>query len=1051
MSQEKAESENPPIKRKSRLNRWLILAAFLAVLAGIVYIGGELLGPLAVSQIEAQTGMKAYAESAKFSPTGHLRLSNLKIMTDEEHPSLVLQARKVSARFSLLSILTGSPEMRSLKMSGGLLNAEYNTEKQMWNLSLLGAKRPQSGVSVKSLPWMKIADSSVLISRRDGEKSNPILSIPMTLSASSTFGGYTFQMQGTGGGRQTTADKKMKILDVKGTLSRNGEFQIAAAVNGLVLSDQRKDGDVRVGREMAEVLNEALVTLWDKYSPGGVVDVKMDMSGNLAEIRKGHITSTFIFKDVSICYSLFPYKLEHVRGAIVFEDGDLKINGLIGEHGETRVEINGYSRGTGPTWESDVRITSDRAVIDSDVYKALNTAQQRVWFMFSPSGTTKLDFHYQSSEGKEKLSRARLDVIDGEMMYQHFPHRFKGGTGTLIFEPDSVLIQDVNFSEGDVISKFVGQVTNIRSGEPNVIVNGTSRGLKIESKLLADYIKPAYRRQLADFDFSGRMDVDLSVYSSKEPEWRIDFTADVNYSAPELTCHSKKILLKDVRGRMAVTPGRIFLNRLEGTYGDGAVSLEGQIDLPEDGNMPACYKLAVEAENLSVDQGLLTFVPAQYQRLLEEIRPSGKVNISTAVDSCNDPSLDSIAIEFLGSGIELSKTGYRLSGITGKASMEGRTIHFDGLEAIVLDPGGGEPGRARLGGVMEFGKARLEELNINFDVEGLRFGKGLRTAAERVVPRLYDAMEPSGTVELRDNTIKVSTDPNGQRSMSFGGRIGLKGCSFGKEEFSDITATLDIKGNFEGQSVLGDVEAELNAEKIIIRDKVVSNLSGHVNYHKGQRTWSIGNFVGECYEGRVSGDVTIRPEEDGGFSYSVKGSFDKVNMGRFLAKRGADPNTVSSGTMRGVLMVQGRLGDRKSRSGNLVLKVAEMRIGRMSLMAKIFTLLSLSVPGDVAFHTMDMNSQINGERLVISDLRMSGDALNFKGAGVIDMNRRLVDIDLAATSPTPAPGLLTSVMTGLRYATVYLKVRGELDDPLVQITPLPMLDKAIEKVLGTRE
>ncbi|HSV27466.1 MAG TPA: AsmA-like C-terminal domain-containing protein, partial [Sedimentisphaerales bacterium] len=125
--------------------------------------------------------------------------------------------------------------------------------------------------------------------------------------------------------------------------------------------------------------------------------------------------------------------------------------------------------------------------------------------------------------------------------------------------------------------------------------------------------------------------------------------------------------------------------------------------------------------------------------------------------------------------------------------------------------------------------------------------------------------------------------------------------------------------------------------------------------------------------------------------------------------------------------------------------------GRMSLMAKIFTLLSLSVPGDVAFHEMNMRADISDAQVLIRDLHMSGESLNFRGSGVIDLDRRLVNIDLAATSPTPAPDLLSRVMTGLRYATVYLKVRGELNDPMVHVAPLPMLDKAIERVLGTRE
>jgi hypothetical protein len=160
---------------------------------------------------------------------------------------------------------------------------------------------------------------------------------------------------------------------------------------------------------------------------------------------------------------------------------------------------------------------------------------------------------------------------------------------------------------------------------------------------------------------------------------------------------------------------------------------------------------------------------------------------------------------------------------------------------------------------------------------------------------------------------------------------------------------------------------------------------------------------------------------------------------------------MSRGAMNGTMVISGDLGEKPTRMGELTLNVKDMRVGRMSFLAKVFTLLSLSVPGDVAFHEMEMTSKLKGDELTIEELIMSGDALNFKGAGRIDLATRMVDIDLAATSPTPTPGLLTSLMVGLRHAVVYLKVRGKLDDPTVSVTPLPIVDKAIQKVLGTRE
>jgi len=1037
--------------RKGWFRKTLALAVIVAVMAALVTLGGWLLEPLAVRQIEGYTGTKASVESASLSFGGVLRLKNLKMTTEGEKPSLILEARRVYVKLRILSLLRGKVELKSLTVTGGLLNAEYDSDGRSWNLASLVRKSEGVAKMGGRLPKTEVTNSTVQVSKRSGGSIEAILSMPLSFEAEMTSdGGYLFHIRNIPTSYQRSLQTKswtIRIDGQAGSLSRPGEFWLEAAMDNLILSNEKVEGELRVGRELAEVLHESLVKLWDRYSPDGVVDVKASLSGSLTDVAKGQVRATFMFRDVSLRYVHFPYLLEHVKGDILFENGDLWIDELKGEHGETKVTITGYSRGSGPTWESQVKIHSDRAIIDDDVYMALNTEQKKVWFMFSPSGTTALDFEYRSEKGQNVLTRATLHLIDGQMMYEHFPYRFRHGRGTLIFEPNEVRLKEVVSREAGSETRFSGEITNLLSHSPDVNVRVNTRNLPIEAKLLSDSIGEERLGNLDRLDFAGRTDADLLVTSVQEPEWCIQYAADANFTAPELKYLPAGISLADVSAKVGITPTYASVDSLKGTYGGGTVSMKGRIEIPRDANATMCYRLGIDGNNVTIDEGLRNLVPEK--NLPWHMRPSGKINFTASFDSCTGKGLEKLAIECVGANVDLEQTGYRLGDMAGRIIIGSKATEFEALKCTLMDAEGRMEGTARLEGRMAIGDNRLEEVDIGLDAQDLRFGKALKQVSEVLSPGLYDVAEPNGTVDLKSARLLMSRDPNGLRFGSFSGQIVFRDCSFGREELSNINAELNLTGFFEREMILGDVKADLDAHTITIRGKTLTNVQSRVEYYKGQKRWSIGNFRGDCYDGRITGDVIFSADEGQKFGYSLKASFEGVSLGRFLAKGGSDPNTASSGIMKGQLAVKGQLSERRTRRGTLALDVANMRIGRMSLMAKIFTLLSLAVPGDVAFHTMKMDSELQGEELLIRSLRMSGDALNFEGAGKVNLENHTVDIDLAATTPTPAPGFLTSAMAGLRHAVVYLKVRGKLDDPVVTVTPLPILDKAIEKVLGT--
>lgn len=1029
-----------------------ILAAFLAVVA---VVGGKLLAPYAVSQIEAYTGTKVTVDSAKFSIFGTLRLRGLKVVTTGPNSSVLLQARKVSAGFGLMSLLKGTPQLKSLTVTGGKLNLEYDPNMSQWNISSLVPKgRPASG-AVGVLPRMEIADCLVTLNKRQDGGAVAMLAVPLVFDARTTGRGYEFHMTSMMSAGEAAAAKEPWAMDIKGKVDNvetTGDFSLEVVVHNLILSNEKAKGEMRVGRELAEVLHEELVRLWDKYKPDGNVDVEASLSGSLADITKGRVAATFIFRDVRLKYKYFPYELEHMKGNIFFRNGDLVIEGLTGNHGPTQVTIAGWSRGSGKDWESDVTVHSDNAVIDDAVYGALTPAEKSIWRMFSPSGRVQLDFQYRSQQGQEIMSRATLTLIDAEMMYERFWHRFTNGTGTMTIEPNEVRLIGVTSREQDCVTTFNGSVSNILSGKPDIDIKVRGSGMPISTKLLATVAPERHRMQLGDFDFAGTMDFALAVSAVHKPGWRIDYAADANIVAPELRFVSRDMGLSDVSASVRLTPTSLSMAGIKGKYLDSPVHIGGRIEMSDDPDALVNYVVTIDGNNIDLDKKILSLIAERGASFWDEVKPSGHANIAAKLGGGQLAGQDSLAIDCIGTQAQLTKIGYNLTDMRGKVTLMDNSVQFDHLKANVTDPStDGEPGNVRINGRIAFAKGKLSELDLGFGADQLRFGSCLRQVIERLSPGLYDPMAPTGTVGIRQGAFRLGVDPNGQRFGDFRGTVAFEDCAFGKDEFSNINGTLQLTGFFEDQVQNCNARGELDVRTMAVRGKQLTDVRGQVDRRKGQTKWSLANVTARCYDGTIAGHVELDSRPDGGYGYMLNTAFSNVNMRAFLTKPGADPNSVSQGIMDGSLVVNGRFGDEPARTGSLKLDVRDMQVGRMSFLAKVLTLLSLSVPGDVAFQSMQMTSRIEGDKITIDDLLMSGDALNFKGAGRIDLASKMVDIDLAATSPTPTPGILTSVMVGLRHAVVYLKVRGQLDDPTVNVTPLPLVDQAIQKVLGTRE
>jgi len=130
-----------------------------------------------------------------------------------------------------------------------------------------------------------------------------------------------------------------------------------------------------------------------------------------------------------------------------------------------------------------------------------------------------------------------------------------------------------------------------------------------------------------------------------------------------------------------------------------------------------------------------------------------------------------------------------------------------------------------------------------------------------------------------------------------------------------------------------------------------------------------------------------------------------------------------------------------------------MRVGKVSPLGNVLSVLRLSEPADYAFERMLIDSYIRADKLLISRLDLSGKSTAFTGSGTMDLPTDEINLTLTARGQrvaAAAPSVLQSLTEGLGIAVVRMEVTGKAGSPHVQTKALPVIEDSL-KILGTPE
>ncbi|HPC96191.1 MAG TPA: hypothetical protein PLU87_14695 [Sedimentisphaerales bacterium] len=1079
-------------RRRVLIRVVFLLAMLLAALIGVGVWVGKALPGIAAAEISRLTNTQIEMGAFDFHRNASVSIDGIVIRPERGelfYDDTILRAKSVYAKFSLSSLLLLSPQVTEIHVEDFILDVQHNLDSGRWNIG--GLRLTTSSEKGRRVPVVALRRGKLRYCKASGGRTEVVTSVPVEARfgfPGVSDGSYGFEIKtaklsGGYGDSALRGSWSPGRLEVAGGLSSTDipSLERAWAVDVLA-------ADLQYDRSGAYELSMQIRDLHSKHSPevdafrliaadparqsgavaaaqrffsrfrpfGRVASIRLQAWGNFHALQDSTVTGHVVCEDVSIRDSRFPYPIDHLAGTVEFSQSAVTLNRLQGKHGEVDVLIQGWSRGHGDHRQYQYQISSGNMVLDDDLYAALPPGQKRLWDMFSPRGVIGVDYWLTRSSPSDKRSHFAVDLRGVNAAYEKFPYPLQNMTGGIYFDRERIFVTDVVASGQGHQIRLNGQVTGRDTSRPIYNIMIDANGIPLDATL-RQALPEHYQVLAGRFEATGTANAQARIFTAEDVNHPnpIRFAVDASVADASLEMDSWPLVLTDLSGEVSITPDLATIRNCVGRYRQSEVRLEGSMRFAR-GDRPGQYHLNVTTKQTPLDGTTLGLLPEAARRHVLAFRPEGAVDVTmhySKVDS-NQPADLTASIMCLGNKINHERFPYPLQNVRGTIAVDAKAVTFQDIEAApALQSDPYLIPSVRVNGRLSLLADSRGEGAFTVRARDILFTPQLGESLPKSLQGIYRDSSPRGPFDLDLDTLEVSGRDHKLARLS--GRMDLRPCSFHiSGTGAEVYGTLDFGAVYDTEVGFLSGRIHWAADRFNVKGKDVTRLDAELVYDPNARVWSADHFLGDCYGGHLLGSLRIEPVATGVVQYLATIGLVRVDLQKFLLGGRLDPAAqtgTSSGTMNAALGLGARIGDGSSRLGVLRINVADMQVGRVSPLANLLAVLSLTEPTDYAFERMLVESYLKRDRLLISKFDMSGKNLAFTGSGTMNLRDSDVNLTLTARGRRVAaakPSILQSLTEGLGGAVVRMEVTGKAGNPKVETKTLPVIEDSL-KILGT--
>ncbi len=821
------------------------------------------------------------------------------------------------------------------------------------------------------------------------------------------------------------------------------DFDARLSVHSLVLPRPDPEASVEQARFVGRW--PQLARFYRDYDPRGVVDLDIAVSKRAGadqpvNVRRLELTAK---SGDGLC-RFFPYRLYDVEGSVTYTEEGIFVRGLRGRHGEATVLIDAWVDKPTRWSKKTVSIKGTDVAIDQDLRSSLSARYRKLCDQFSPTGTVDVDVNLVQPETQPGSpirwrSACSLALKGVSGIYKGFPYRVEKVTGTLNFSPGRAEVVGLTGRAGaaDV------EIDGVASFESGRLVD-LDLTVRAENAEFDDHLRlalPSHARSWWDVvQPSGRFDAQTRLTLDAESR-RVAHTSDVRLKGASGKHEAFPLPVKDVLGRLVITPNEILIEGVTGRCSGATISLDGAIAT---GGPTARTSLTIRTRDLRLDEAFRSSLPRQYYDALAGWTIDGPIATETIITTHDE----------VGGHATKVHTTARLDGVTVSHDRLAQPL-ADVQAAITIDDAGirseqmqATYGPATLGIGIDLRRSDTgEEGTLTLTATGVPLDEASRGLWPKRFSTFWDRLEPAGTMNLHVTELRYArSSADAPLTWWVDGYAELHQVSLGR-----VADLRRVSGTLRGRGALVDrlggvsLKGDMSLARADVLGQPLQQTEGTWSFVRtagGEGMIHLEGLRGYLHAGSLTGgvDITFGPQQT---EYDVSVSVQNmqmepfVNVDRKVREPGSEPIDVR-GRADAQLCLSGIAGRPSSARGSGRMEIHEAHVYRLPIMLAILHVLNLSMPDDNAFDDAQVDFLISGRRVHAEAIRLHGSVLALVGSGTMSLPDRGLDLSLVHVSPrswTRVP-LLTDVFEGASRELVELQVTGPLSQPSVRTRPL---------------
>jgi len=837
--------------RRKDFVRWLAESVTAGCLLWLVFwLAGRVLPKIAIGQLSELTNTKIETKFVDFNLDGSVRIRGLIVRPHKSktYDNSILKADQVLARFRIGSLLLLRPRLKEISINNFVLNIQHDLDSDEWNLSALRLSLPKR--RSRAMPLIMLEGGKIQYMKVSGGRARVIGTTPVSARfrpEREILNGYSFDATTTEkqdfsqsnvigtwqsgridiGGRISSQDipgleRPWVVKSMEGDLTydKDKNYRLRLRIKDFV-APMSSTQDIFVSDSQTVIEKVAALGAFQKflnrYRPAGLVDIDLQTSGRLDRLAESKVVGRVHCNDVSAMDISFPYKVEKIIGEADFTEKSATLNNLVGRHGDAEISINGWTVDFGAKRRYLVQITSNDMALDEDLYEAIGAESKQFWRAFSPSGNIAINYSRSRQGETQASSSLAVELLAVQGRYEGFPYPLENVSGLLFFGEQGTTFSNVVSQTGERTITIDGIIQQPRGKQPeyDITVSGENIGL---DETLREAL-PAAQRDLYDkLEMTGLMDTEIKIFSDRDAGGPTRYVAEVY---PKDAClKSKEFPLQfcGISGKAVVTSDLLRIEGLHARYGDGEVTVTGQIWSAKEGKQ-AGYCASVRGEGTELTDDLIGMLPKPVAGAIRELRPDGKINFTVDLnrDAQADCGENRVVVECLGNSINWDILSYPLLDVRGMVAVTEKAIEFNNISAKAehIIYGAAVPSTMRIGGkILLAGQSgEISQGEIQLAAENLRIkGKSL-SSVEALIQYEADKQDWRSSYLTGDfYGGKLTGKFELSRLSKPGGEIRLQ-AGFDGVDLGEFLADKDVNGISQEEHTTGKMSGALSIEE----------------------------------------------------------------------------------------------------------------------------------------------------------------------------------------------------------------------------------------------